>query len=100
MTKKDIQKLADDYTELNEKEIKISKIIEKKGELLPQGISRDIASKSLEKGVKIYGGKGAEPELMGDLIIISPPLVIESTQIDKIIEVVDETISSAEKEFL
>ena len=37
---------------------------------------------------------------MGDLIIISPPLVIESTQIDKIIEVVDETISSAEKEFL
>jgi DNA-directed RNA polymerase subunit A" len=52
LTKKDIQKLADDYSELNEKEIKISKIIEKKGGLLPQGISRDIASKSLENGLK------------------------------------------------
>jgi len=52
LTKKDIQKLADDYTELNEKEIKISKIIEKKGGLLPQGISRDIASKCLENRLK------------------------------------------------
>ena len=67
---------------------------------LTQEVGKFIASKSLEKGVKIYGGKGAEPELMGDLIIISPPLVIESTQIDKIIEVVDETISFAETEFL
>jgi len=67
---------------------------------LNQEVGKFVASKSLEKGVKIYGGKGAEPELMGDLVIISPPFVIESTQIDKIIEVVDETISSAEKEFL
>ena len=67
---------------------------------LNQEVGKFIASKSLEKGVKVYGGKGAEPELMGDLIIISPPFVIESMQINKIIEVIDEAISSAEKEFL
>ena len=52
LTKKDIQKLADDYTELSEKEINISKMIEKKNQLLPQGITRDIARKSLEHGLK------------------------------------------------
>ena len=52
LTKKEIQKLADDYTELNEKEIQISKMMEKKDLYLPQGISRDIASKSLEHGLK------------------------------------------------
>ncbi|SVB41068.1 uncharacterized protein METZ01_LOCUS193922, partial [marine metagenome] len=52
LTKKEIQKLADDYTELNEKEIKISKMMEKKDLHLPQGISRSIASKSLEHGLK------------------------------------------------
>ena len=52
LTKNNIQKLADEYTELSEKEIKISKMIEKKGQLLPQGITRDIARKSLEHGLK------------------------------------------------
>ncbi len=52
LTKKEIQKLADDYTELNEKEIKISKIMEKKDLYLPQGISRAIASKSLKHELK------------------------------------------------
>ncbi len=52
LTKKEIQKLADDYTELNEKEIKISKMMEKKDLYLPQGISRAIASKSLKHELK------------------------------------------------
>ena len=51
--KKDgLQKLIDEYTKLNNKEIEIRKIIEKKGTPLPQGLSREIAEKSIAHKLK------------------------------------------------
>ena len=51
--KKDgLQKLIDEYTKLDNKEIEIRKIIEKKGTPLPQGLSREIAEKSIAHKLK------------------------------------------------
>ncbi len=51
--KKDgLQKLIDEYTKLDNKEVEIRKIIEKKGTPLPQGLSREIAEKSIAHKLK------------------------------------------------
>ena len=51
--KKDgLQKLIDEYTKLDNKEVEIRKIIKKKGTPLPQGLSREIAEKSIAHKLK------------------------------------------------
>ena len=51
--KKDgLQKLIDEYAKLNNKEVEIQKIIEKKGTHLPQGLLREIAEKSIAHKLK------------------------------------------------
>ena len=52
LSKNDIESIVADYTKLNEKEHKIEEVISKKGKKLPQGIIREIASKSIEHKLK------------------------------------------------
>ncbi len=52
LSKKDIQKMVDDYTALTDKENKISGMMAKKGDTLPQGIIREIARKSIDHKLK------------------------------------------------
>ena len=62
-------------------------------------VGKYVSTKALEKGVKIFGGKGAEPEDMGDLLIICPPLIMSEEQAAKIANVIDLSISEAEEAF-
>ena len=52
LAKKDIEALVDEYTTLNDLEEKVGEICTKKGQLLPQGLLREIAEKSLKNKLK------------------------------------------------
>jgi len=52
LSKNDIQKIVDEYTNLTDKENDINKIISKKGGKLPQGIVREISEKSIAHKLK------------------------------------------------
>ncbi len=52
LSKKDIGNLVAEYAALDKLETKIIGISEKKGEMLPQGIIREISEKSLKHGLK------------------------------------------------
>jgi len=60
-------------------------------------VAHEIAQKTFEKGVIIFGYKGPCPGVLSDLIWITPPLIITREQVDTIIEVVDQSISEVEK---
>jgi len=52
LSKNDIETLVNDYTKLTDEESKISEMVAKQGDLLPQGIIRKIAEKSIEHKLK------------------------------------------------
>jgi adenosylmethionine-8-amino-7-oxononanoate aminotransferase len=63
-------------------------------------LARMIAYRALESGVFISPGvKGANYGLNGDHIMISPPYVINNEEMQIVIEVLDNVISSVEQEF-
>lgn len=51
-------------------------------------LSKRIGEKSIEKGVVLYPGRGSADGILGDHIMITPPLTINEEQLDEIIAVV------------
>ncbi|MFQ6077026.1 MAG: aspartate aminotransferase family protein [Candidatus Bathyarchaeia archaeon] len=60
-------------------------------------VGRAVMLKAREKGVIISGSKGSGAGLMGDLLLMAPPLVTGKEQIDRIVEVVGESIAEVER---
>lgn len=61
-------------------------------------LSKKIAEKTLEKGVVIYPCKGSYDGLSGDHIMLSPPLIINESQIDEMIRIIDNSIEQVVNE--
>jgi adenosylmethionine-8-amino-7-oxononanoate aminotransferase len=56
-------------------------------------ISKRIGERSISKGVILYPGKGSVDGASGDHIMITPPLIIEESQLEQIVSVLEESIS-------
>lgn len=56
-------------------------------------LSKRIGEKSIQKGVILYPGKGSYDGESGDHIMITPPLIIDASQIDRIVNVLDECLA-------
>jgi adenosylmethionine-8-amino-7-oxononanoate aminotransferase len=55
-------------------------------------ISRKIGERSIAKGVVLYPGKGSYDGASGDHIMITPPLIIQEHELEKIVSVLEESI--------
>lgn len=60
-------------------------------------VGSSVMLRAREKGVIISGSKGSGGGLMGDLLLMAPPLVTSKDQIDRIVEAVGESIDEVER---
>ena len=58
-----------------------------------------VSQTALERGVRIMGAKGVSQGYRGDIVGITPPLMISQEHVDRIIKVITEGIVEAEKQF-
>ncbi|OQY03263.1 MAG: hypothetical protein B6I22_11975 [Desulfobacteraceae bacterium 4572_123] len=59
-----------------------------------------IAKKAFEKGLILYPGGGCVDGIRGDHILIAPPFIIKKEEIDKIVSILNRSISEVENEVL
>jgi len=62
-----------------------------------ENVGAEIASRMLEKGVKLFGTKGFDTGMISDFLSLAPPLIITREQIDRVVDVMDESIGEAER---
>ena len=55
-------------------------------------MSKKIEREAFKRGLIIYSCTGCVDGAAGDMILIAPPLIIEKVQIDKIIEILKDSI--------
>jgi len=65
-----------------------------------EGATETIIRKCTENGLIIYPAKGAFNGVMGDSILITPPLNISMDEMDEMVSILDYVIIEAEKELL
>jgi adenosylmethionine-8-amino-7-oxononanoate aminotransferase len=53
---------------------------------------------AFENGLVLYPGTGFVDRVNGDLAMVGPPLIIEESQIDELIEILKRTFSQVEQE--
>jgi adenosylmethionine-8-amino-7-oxononanoate aminotransferase len=63
-------------------------------------LSKRFFDEALQRGVILYPGKGSVDGLLGDHLLISPPLTVKGEEVIKIAEVLAEVIETLEKELL
>ena len=63
-------------------------------------IGARVGSEALERGLITYPGTGNVNGVLGDHILMAPPLIITRTQIDEMVEILDQAISSVEANVL
>ncbi|ROI04074.1 MULTISPECIES: aminotransferase class III-fold pyridoxal phosphate-dependent enzyme [unclassified Chryseobacterium] len=56
-------------------------------------VSQRIVDIALDKGLVVYKGKGSYDGEVGDHITISPPLIIDQSQIEEIVSILDDSIN-------
>lgn len=61
-------------------------------------ISKRIGEKSIAKGVILYPGKGSVDGVLGDHIMITPPLTIEPHHVDELVDTLEACIKEVENE--
>lgn len=61
-------------------------------------LSKKIGERSIEKGVILYPGRGSVDGVLGDHIMITPPLTINEGELDEIISVVKDCIEEVSVE--
>lgn len=59
-------------------------------------IADRIGFEALERGLITYPGTGSVDGVMGDHILLAPPLIIEKQEIDQMVAILDETIGHLE----
>lgn len=65
---------------------------------LAQGVSARIIKRAFEKGLLIYPATGGLEGVAGDAVIIAPPLTITTEEIDELIALLKEAVSSVQQE--
>jgi adenosylmethionine-8-amino-7-oxononanoate aminotransferase len=55
-----------------------------------------IGFEALKRGLITYPGTGSVDGVMGDHILLAPPLIIEKQEIDQMVAILDETIGHLE----
>lgn len=63
-------------------------------------IARQVCDLALEEGLIVYPGTGSVDGVLGDHILITPPLIITQTQIDELIEKLDRALDRIEQSVL
>lgn len=63
-------------------------------------MARRVCDAALEEGLIVYPGSGAVDGVLGDHLLITPPLIITRPQIDELIEKLDRALASVEQEIL
>ncbi|MBO8171329.1 MAG: aspartate aminotransferase family protein [Bacillaceae bacterium] len=63
-----------------------------------QKVTYRITERAFEKGLILYPAVGALEDQASDAIMLAPPLIIKKEEIDRIIEILDETIQEIEQE--
>jgi adenosylmethionine-8-amino-7-oxononanoate aminotransferase len=60
-------------------------------------VAAKIGVEALKRGLITYPGSGSVDGVMGDHILMAPPLIIERAEIDQIVSVLDESIEYVQK---
>ncbi|MEW9671418.1 aspartate aminotransferase family protein [Ammoniphilus sp. 3BR4] len=66
--------------------------------LLSLGITGRIIERAFSKGLLVYPATGGIDGIAGDSIILSPPLMIKKEEIDRMVDILEETISEIQRE--
>lgn len=66
--------------------------------LLSLGITGRVIERAFQKGLLVYPATGGIDGIAGDSIIIAPPLIIKKEEIDRLVSILDETISEIQRE--
>ena len=61
-------------------------------------VAEKVIDLAFENGLVLYPGTGFVDGVNGDLVMVGPPLIIEESQIDELIEILKRTFSQVEKE--
>ncbi|MFD1039405.1 aspartate aminotransferase family protein [Virgibacillus byunsanensis] len=61
-------------------------------------VSERLNQISMENGLVLYPGSGAKKGKLGQHIIIAPPLTVNNTEIDEILEILDKSLLKLQKE--
>ena len=56
-------------------------------------------NKCFDRGLIVFPGHGTVNGVAGDHLLIGPPLVINQSQIDDILEILNDVLTITEKEF-
>ncbi len=62
-----------------------------------QPIGAEVAQLALARGVKIFGMKGHDSGVISDFLEITPPLIIDRSELDVIVNTVDNCLSEVER---
>ena len=60
--------------------------------------SKRVGDATLERGLVSYPGQGTVDGVVGDHLLCTPPLVITKPQIDELIEILDASLHSVERD--
>lgn len=66
----------------------------------PGKVIGQVFSKCMDKGLIIYPGSGVIDGFLGEHTLISPPFIINDSQINEMISILDESLTSVEKKVL
>jgi 4-aminobutyrate aminotransferase-like enzyme len=61
-------------------------------------VAEKVMNTALDKGLIIYAGHGSVDGVMGDHILLGPPLTINRKQIDEMITILKESLLAVEKQ--
>lgn len=63
-------------------------------------LSKRIGQKAIDKGVVLYPGRGSVDGILGDHIMIAPPLIIKEKQVNEIVDTLAESIEEVINELV
>jgi adenosylmethionine-8-amino-7-oxononanoate aminotransferase len=63
-------------------------------------ISAKVGAEALKRGLITYPGSGSVDGVEGDHILMAPPLTIERSEIDQVVSILDDSITTVEKQLL
>ena len=61
-------------------------------------VAARVESEALKRGLIVIPGSGSVDGVMGDHILVSPPLIISRSEIDEMISIMEESIAQVERE--
>ncbi|RXT04286.1 aspartate aminotransferase family protein [Ammoniphilus sp. CFH 90114] len=66
--------------------------------MLSHGVTARVIERAFSKGLLVYPATGGIDGIAGDSIILSPPLIIKKEEIDRMVDILEETIHEIQHE--